>query len=129
MCAGGVLWERRWSDASVAALKDRAAFMQAVRDHAGWGIDEEAALAIFTELVTNAIKYGKQPIVARLECDRSRVKLSVEDRGAGFEQPVRAPSLLGPGGRGLFLVSAFADALEIGGEPRGTSIVATLRKT
>jgi anti-sigma regulatory factor (Ser/Thr protein kinase) len=102
--------------------------MEAVRAHAQWEVDPEAALVIYTELITNSIKYGKWPIAARLECDRRIVKIRVEDYGAGFEQTVSAPPTLSAGGRGLFLVSQYATRLEIGGNPRGTSIVATLPK-
>jgi anti-sigma regulatory factor (Ser/Thr protein kinase) len=126
MCGKGRLWEQEWPDATLAALTARSAFMQAVREHAGWAIDEDAAQVIYTELITNSIKYGKRPIVARLECDRGGLKLHIEDRGEGFEQGISAPPVQNLTGRGLFLVAKYAEHLEIGGNPRGTSIVATL---
>lgn len=126
MCTRGVLWEQEWPDASLAALRARSAFMQAVHDHAGWEVDPEAASVIYTELITNSIKYGKRPITARLECDRTGVKLSVQDNGSGFNRTIDPPAPLSLGGRGLFLVSKYAQDLEIGGDPKGTRIVATL---
>ena len=117
MCAKGVLWEQEWREASPAILSDVPAFMAALRAHAGWELDEDAARAIFTELITNSIKHGKRPISARLECDRTDVKLLVEDHGHGFERSIRAPAPLSLGGRGLLIVSSYAQHLEIGGDP------------
>ncbi|WP_324616507.1 SpoIIE family protein phosphatase [Streptomyces sp. TN58] len=80
------------------------------RQLTAWSVDDETAFhteLIASELVTNAVRYGKPPLELRLVRDRT---LTCELRDAG----VAAPHLrhAGPGdegGRGLFIVGELAD--------------------
>ncbi|MFC9247114.1 SpoIIE family protein phosphatase [Streptomyces sp. NPDC057136] len=73
------------------------------------GLDEEAFVTelILSELVTNAIRYASGPIVVRLLHDRSLV---CEVSDASSTSPhLRYAATTDEGGRGLFLVSQFAE--------------------
>lgn len=110
MCQGTVLWESRASTA-VEVFKERAAFLSVIRTHSGWDLDEDSARLIYTEIVGNAIRHAQDPTRAKLICDGSAVELCVTDSGSGFWTAPAPPSPSSQGGRGLFLVSAYADAL------------------
>lgn len=72
----------------------------------------DALLLITSELVTNAVRHGQPPIVLRLSCLASEVRLSVSDTGPGLprEGTRGAPDRTGArlpreGGRGLVIVA------------------------
>lgn len=127
MCRLGLLWSSESAE-GVATLQRRDAFMETVRHHVGWDLDEYAARVVFTELLSNAMRHGKGPISARLECDGSALRLRVTDCGGGFERMPEPPAPLSDGGRGLFIVSRYADDIKLEGNPVGTSVVATLTR-
>ncbi|MGE7435125.1 SpoIIE family protein phosphatase [Kitasatospora sp. NPDC001175] len=76
---------------------------------ADWGLDEIAFTTelILSELITNAIRYGAQPITVRLICDRY-LTCEVADASSTSPHPRHASST-DEGGRGLFLVAQFAN--------------------
>ena len=90
-------------------------------------------LTAVDEAAANAIRHGSP------KGDRSLVKIvchtlptaliiEVRDQGTGFAMP-SAPPMPGPdalGGRGLPMMCALADAVEIASSPKGTTI--TLKK-
>ncbi|MEZ3182733.1 SpoIIE family protein phosphatase [Streptomyces pimonensis] len=73
-----------------------------------WGLDESAFITelVVSELVTNAIRYGRPPIQLRLIHDGSLV-CEVSDAGSTSPHLRRARSF-DEGGRGLLLVAQFA---------------------
>ncbi|WP_406517212.1 SpoIIE family protein phosphatase [Streptomyces sp. NBC_00134] len=74
-----------------------------------WGLEELdfTAELIVSELVTNAIRYGRPPIQLRLIHDRT---LMCEVADAGSTTPhLRRARVFDEGGRGLFLVAQFAE--------------------
>ncbi|MFD9353408.1 SpoIIE family protein phosphatase [Streptomyces sp. NPDC060031] len=75
-----------------------------------WGLDEAAFAAelLLSELVTNAIRYGAEPIRIRLIHDRT---LICEVYDASSTAPrMRHAATTDEGGRGLFLVAQLAQA-------------------
>lgn len=110
MCQGTVLWESH-ANTAVEVLKERAAFISVIRTHSGWDLDEDSARLIYTEIVGNAIRHAQDPTRAKLICDGSVVELCVTDSGSGFRTVPSPPSPSSQGGRGLFLVAAYADAV------------------
>jgi anti-sigma regulatory factor (Ser/Thr protein kinase) len=120
-----MLWESRGRTA-VDVLKERAAFLGAIRAHAGWDLDEDAARLIFTELVGNVIRHARDPIHARLVCNSSMVELCVRDSGAGFRSLPAPPSPSSEGGRGLFIIAAYAEAVHFKRGNDGFSVTARL---
>jgi anti-sigma regulatory factor (Ser/Thr protein kinase) len=80
-----------------------------VRQMETWGLDEIAFTTelILSELVTNAIRYGAEPVRLRLLYDRDSVICEVAD-GSSTSPHLRRAATTDEGGRGLFLVAQFA---------------------
>ncbi|MGW8702024.1 SpoIIE family protein phosphatase [Streptomyces eurythermus] len=76
---------------------------------AEWGLEETAFATelILSELLTNAIRYGAPPVRVRLLLGRTLV-CEVSD-GSNTSPRLRRAASTDEGGRGLFLVSQFAD--------------------
>ncbi|WP_435270690.1 SpoIIE family protein phosphatase [Streptomyces sp. 1222.5] len=79
------------------------------RQLADWGLEELAFTTelILSELVTNAIRYGRAPIGVRLLRDRTLI-CEVSDRSTTSPH-LRYAASTDEGGRGLFLVAQLAD--------------------
>ncbi|NXY93586.1 SpoIIE family protein phosphatase [Streptomyces sp. BR123] len=73
-----------------------------------WGLEDIAFTTelILSELITNAIRYGTEPIRVRLLYDRSLI-CEVSD-GSSTSPHLRRAEATDEGGRGLFLVAQFA---------------------
>ena len=86
--------------------KIRAAVVQRLT---GWRLGDLAYRTelILSELITNAIRYATGPIRVRLLCDRSLI-CEVYDTSSTSPH-LRYAAATDEGGRGLFLVSQFAD--------------------
>ncbi|MER6997167.1 SpoIIE family protein phosphatase [Streptomyces sp. NPDC000410] len=82
----------------------------ATRQLAQWGLDEVAFAAelLLSELVTNAVRYGTEPIQVRLIRDRALI-CEVSD-GSSTAPHLRRAATTDEGGRGLFLVAQLAQA-------------------
>ncbi|WP_369268868.1 SpoIIE family protein phosphatase [Streptomyces sp. R11] len=93
------------------------------RQLAAWHVDEETAYhiqLIVSELVTNAIRYGRPPIELRLIHDRT---LTCEMRDAGSAAPhLRHAGTVDEGGRGLFIIAQLAQAWGTRFSTRGKTI-------
>ncbi|MFF8729266.1 SpoIIE family protein phosphatase [Streptomyces sp. NPDC015171] len=89
---------------------------------ADWGLDGVAFSTelILSELLTNAIRYGAPPVRVRLLLGRTLV-CEVADGSNTSPRPRRAGAT-DEGGRGLFLVSQFADMWGTRYAPRGKVI-------
>lgn len=76
---------------------------------AEWGLDEEAFVTelILSELLTNAVRHGTDPVRVRLLYDRTLV-CEVCD-GSSTAPHLRYAATTDEGGRGLFLVAQMAD--------------------
>ncbi|MDI3388427.1 SpoIIE family protein phosphatase [Streptomyces sp. B-S-A8] len=80
------------------------------RKLADWDLDEAAFATelVVSELVTNAIRYGTDPIRLRLLHDRNSLICEVSD-GSSTSPHLRRAKSTDEGGRGLFLVARFAE--------------------
>ncbi len=87
--------------------------------------DEELAykvVLLVSEAVTNAIEHGNamdesKKVLLDLIIDASRVKITVEDEGDGFDRekisnPTDTANLLLDGGRGIFFIEEMADKVD-----------------
>ncbi|CAL9335202.1 hypothetical protein SUDANB105_00156 [Streptomyces sp. enrichment culture] len=74
-----------------------------------WGLEESSFTTelILSELLTNAVRYGAPPVHVRMLLGRTLV-LEVSD-GSNTSPRLRRAATTDEGGRGLFLVSQFAD--------------------
>jgi anti-sigma regulatory factor (Ser/Thr protein kinase) len=97
-------WDVRRDPAEVAPV--RAA---CVRRLAEWGLGQIAFATelVLSELITNAIRYGTEPITVRLLRDRTLI-CEVSD-GSSTSPRMRRAKVTDEGGRGLFLVAQFAE--------------------
>ncbi|CAL9376856.1 hypothetical protein SUDANB176_00980 [Streptomyces sp. enrichment culture] len=97
-------WDVARAPASVAPVRAACA-----RQLADWGLDDIsfATELILSELITNAIRYGGDPITVRLMRDRSLI-CEVSD-GSSTSPRLRRARTTDEGGRGLFLVAQYAE--------------------
>ncbi len=124
MCTRGVLWSYETENA-VEALAQRQDLMNVIQQHAGWDVDEAAAHVIYTELVGNVIRHAPGRVAVTLECDGKSVLLRVADDGPAFSfHPSLPKNTLQEGGRGLFIVATFAQALKVEKIPNEGAVVA-----
>lgn len=82
-----------------------------------------------SEVVTNAVVHGnkndsKKKVKISLKTDSSRVEVSVQDEGTGFDREcVRSPidegNILREAGRGLLIVESLMDEVNISCGPQG----------
>ncbi|MEU8692384.1 SpoIIE family protein phosphatase [Streptomyces sp. NPDC048665] len=89
---------------------------------AEWGLDELgfATELVLSELVTNAIRYGSDPIRLRLIRDRALI-CEVAD-GSNTSPHLRYAATTDEGGRGLFLVSQMTERWGVRYSPQGKVI-------
>ncbi|MCJ0874563.1 SpoIIE family protein phosphatase [Streptomyces sp. AP-93] len=94
----------------------------ATRQLAHWGLDELAFATelLLSELVTNAIRYGTEPIQVRLIHDRALI-CEVSD-GSSTAPHMRRAATTDEGGRGLFLVAQLAQSWGTRYTPHGKVI-------
>ncbi|MFI1472256.1 SpoIIE family protein phosphatase [Streptomyces wuyuanensis] len=97
-------WQVPRDPAAVAPV--RAACVRRLRE---WGLGhiDFAAELVLSELITNAIHYGTEPVTVRLIRDRSLI-CEVSD-GSSTSPRLRRAKVTDEGGRGLFLVARFAE--------------------
>ncbi|MGV9346466.1 SpoIIE family protein phosphatase [Streptomyces spiralis] len=96
-------WELPRDPEVVAPTRERAAGR--LRE---WGLGEDVAFTtelITSELVTNAIRYGADPVVLRLIRDTSSLICEVSD-GSSTAPHLRRARTYDEGGRGLLLVAS-----------------------
>ncbi|WP_079064130.1 SpoIIE family protein phosphatase/ATP-binding protein [Streptomyces sp. NRRL F-4489] len=96
-------WDVPSDPAAVGSI--RSACMRTLES---WGLAEAGFTTelILSELITNAIRYGAQPIRVRLLYDRALI-CEVSD-GTSASPHLRRATTTDEGGRGLFLVAQFA---------------------
>jgi anti-sigma regulatory factor (Ser/Thr protein kinase) len=82
---------------------------------------------VFGELVTNALKYGEEPVAAGATLTDSVVELEIEDSGQCFNlrqnHEVPADAI---GGRGLLISSVLAWSLNVNKESDRCRVTATI---
>jgi anti-sigma regulatory factor (Ser/Thr protein kinase) len=87
------------------------------------GVDASAAAIVATELVTNAIRHGAEPIVLHLRLDSGMLVVEVSD--GGDRAPRAREDRVGDeeGGWGLFLVEQLSRTWGVRESPRGWKTV------
>jgi anti-sigma regulatory factor (Ser/Thr protein kinase) len=100
--------------ADPASLSEIRRFVrgQAIQATLGAELAEELTLAV-SEAASNSIRHTQTTSIrleARLE--RNCVVVEVEDEGT-FDSRIPIPEIEGPGGRGILLMTAFADEVAI----------------
>ncbi|MGP3982932.1 SpoIIE family protein phosphatase [Streptomyces sp. KR80] len=100
-----VTWRIEAEDELVGWARDLT-----LQQMARWGLEEESFTTelIVSELVTNAIRYGEEPITLRLIRDRNLI-CEVSD-GSSTSPHVRRAQDTDEGGRGLYLITQLAQS-------------------
>jgi anti-sigma regulatory factor (Ser/Thr protein kinase) len=105
--SGELLVVRLAADPSVVSAARQHA-VEVCRGHLDDDRCEDLALAV-SELVTNAIRHGGEPVTLTVRVDRDGVRVEVTD-GSPELRPGEAPAPLETGRRGLRLVDAVCRA-------------------
>ncbi|MEU0406091.1 SpoIIE family protein phosphatase [Streptomyces sp. NPDC006197] len=110
-------WDVPRDPAAVSPVRNACA-----RKLAEWGLDDIAfgTELILSELITNAVRYGLDPIRVRLLHSSSLI-CEVSD-GSSTSPYIRRASDTDEGGRGLFLVAQYAEKWGTRYSPRGKTI-------
>jgi serine phosphatase RsbU (regulator of sigma subunit)/anti-sigma regulatory factor (Ser/Thr protein kinase) len=123
-----VRWQFEASDAR-AAYSIRDQFCQTICELCG--VDQEQlskCALIFAELIANIVRHAPGPLSVSVELVGHKVVLHVIDKGPGFAyEPSLPGDLWSENGRGLFLVSRLARAVEVEKVPGlGSHVAVTL---
>ncbi|MBW1598408.1 SpoIIE family protein phosphatase [Streptomyces sp. JJ38] len=96
-------WDVPMDPAAVATVRSACS-----RQLTAWGLDEITFTTelVLSELITNAIRYGTEPIHVRLLYERTLI-CEVSD-GSSTSPHLRRAAITDEGGRGLFLVAQLA---------------------
>ncbi|WP_028800189.1 ATP-binding protein [Streptomyces sp. 142MFCol3.1] len=98
-----------------------------------WGVsadDLDAAALIISELAANSVRYGHAEMTIRLLQQADRLYLCVTDSGVPLAaHRLVIPQELAEHGRGLDIVEALAETIEVTREPEGWRVGAVLRMT
>ncbi len=81
----------------------------------------DVAALLTDELIANAVKHGKPPVVLTLEIDRGMLFVAVTDAAPEFPT-VRRPSSDAESGRGMRLVDVLSDGWGIDRLPPGKRV-------
>ena len=103
------------ADTAERVLHERNAFLEALaRESGNPAFDRFSAQLIFTELVGNVMRHAQGPVDVQLRCVDGKALLHVFDRGKGFVfEPSLPTTALQESGRGLYLVSQFAERVKV----------------
>ena len=88
----------------------------------------EVALLVLSELVTNALTHGSDPVQVELAVDDELVLVRVTDHGGG-RVSLRHPAHGDPGGRGLIIVEELAERWDVDYAGTSTSVWVQLLRT
>ncbi|GES29872.1 SpoIIE family protein phosphatase/ATP-binding protein [Streptomyces angustmyceticus] len=111
-------WDVSRDPAAVGPVRNDCA-----RQLADWGLAHISygTELILSELITNAIRYGAEPIHVRLLHTRTTLICEVSD-GSSTSPHIRQAKTTDEEGRGLFLVAQFAEQWGTRYSPRGKTI-------
>jgi len=107
---------RRWDVADpAAAYALKGSIFAALHAIADYTVEQEQNLhVVFSELVGNAVRHAPGALSISISISDGKPQLHVIDDGPGFDRRPELPNnIWSESGRGLFLISALAEALSI----------------
>ena len=112
------------SERAENALDFRNDFVVALQRHVTRPVEEFVAKLIYTELVSNVVRHAPGPIQIILQRHGPDHWLHVFDRGLPFEwRPALPDDPNDEGGRGLFLISQYAQEVVVERPSAGGNVV------
>lgn len=101
-------------------------FLSAALESLNVDVDKDAARLLTSEIASNAVRHGKEPIDVSVSVEEQGLFVSVFDRGSGFDRDDlrfdRGLSLETEGGRGLQLVHALSSDWGVERSVDGTEV-------
>ncbi|MFD8034874.1 ATP-binding protein [Streptomyces sp. NPDC059717] len=98
-----------------------------------WGVGADAldtATLVISELAANAVRYGHAEMTIRLLQQTDRLYMCVTDSGGPpASHPLVIPRELAEHGRGLAIIEALSETIEVTREPEGWRVGAVIRVT
>ena len=92
----------------------RREFLRFLTDDVGRDVISDGSHElVFGELVTNAVRYGEEPMGVCVETDHESVVIVVENSGSCADCKTRVAHASAEGGRGLHIVRALVSQLVI----------------
>ncbi len=93
-----------------------------------WGLARFAdeVLLVLSELVTNAVRYGRGPIDITLGHAESRLLVAVRDRGTGAMPKPRQADANDENGRGMFIINTLSQRWGWAADDEGKTVWAEL---
>ena len=79
----------------------------ALLEHTGRTLDHDCVGLVVTELLTNALLHGQEPVTVHASTSGDVLRIEVHDASALPPRP-RQPDVVDPSGRGLLLVAGLA---------------------
>jgi anti-sigma regulatory factor (Ser/Thr protein kinase) len=101
-------------------------FLSEALESFGVDLDTDAIRLLTSEIASNAVRHGKEPIDLNVSVEEEGVRVSVFDRGSGFDpDQLRLDQGLSPeteGGRGLQLVQNLSSEWGVERHDEGTEV-------
>jgi anti-sigma regulatory factor (Ser/Thr protein kinase) len=85
-------------------------------------VDRDAAHLLTSELASNAARHGKEPIDVSVSVEEEGLRVSVFDRGAGFDPEQISSAPRDEGGRGLQIVQSLSSDWGVDRHDDGTEV-------
>jgi anti-sigma regulatory factor (Ser/Thr protein kinase) len=106
--------------------EEARAFLSEALESFNVDVDKDAAHLLTSEIASNAVRHGKEPIDVSISVEEPGLRVSVFDRGSGFDPTElrfdRGLSLETEGGRGLQLVHALSSDWGVERSDDGTEV-------
>jgi len=114
-------------------IKDVERITERIATHMNFSEDDRDSLAIaVTEIVGNAISHGNQNdleknVFVTFDYFNDTIIVQVQDEGEGFDEeeiddPLHPENILKESGRGIFIVRALIDEIDISRNEKGTLV-------
>jgi anti-sigma regulatory factor (Ser/Thr protein kinase) len=86
------------------------------------GVDRDTALLLTSELASNASRHGKEPIDVTVSVEHPDLRVSIFDRGAGFDPAELSTQGRSDGGWGLRIVHDLSSEWGVDRRDDGTDV-------
>jgi anti-sigma regulatory factor (Ser/Thr protein kinase) len=114
-------WSKELSAGPRTAAEARWFLREALADQ-DVDLDTDAAMLLASEVASNAAKHGREPIALSISIEEQGLRVSVFDRGEGFDPESLDVSGRETGGWGLRLLNDLSSEWGVDRKPDGTEV-------